>query len=132
MMQRQNYASGTKWEPLVGYSRAVRVGNLVYLAGTTATADDGEIIGKGDAYEQTAYILQKIERSLQAVGAELRHVVRTRMFVTSTFFWEEVARAHQEAFGEIRPVATLVEVSALISPDHLIEIEVDAVIHDAP
>jgi enamine deaminase RidA (YjgF/YER057c/UK114 family) len=130
-MERQNYASGTKWEPIVGYSRAVKVGNLVFIAGTTATDDQGAVIGIGDAYAQTAFILQKIERSLQAVGAELRHVVRTRLFITSTFFWEEVARAHQEVFGEIRPVATMVEVSALIGPEYLIEIEVDAVIHDA-
>lgn len=129
MSDRQNLSSGTIWEDKVGYSRAVRVGNLVYVSGTTATDDNGNVIGN-NAYEQSKFILEKIERSLKGVGAEMRHVVRTNMYVTDASQWEQVGRAHQEFFGEIRPVSTLVEVSALVAEPYLVEIAVDAVIHD--
>jgi enamine deaminase RidA (YjgF/YER057c/UK114 family) len=127
MTQRQNISSGTKWEPIVGYSRAVRVGNLVFVAGTTATDEQGHVIGS-DVYEQTAFILRKIERALKEAGANLTDVVRTRSFITDISQWEAFGRAHGEVFRDIRPVSTLVEVSALVQPEHLIEIEVDAVI----
>ncbi|GAB5493893.1 MAG: RidA family protein [Phototrophicaceae bacterium] len=129
MSDRQNLSSGTIWEDKVGYSRAVRVGNLVFVSGTTATDDNGNVIGN-NAYEQSKFILEKIERSLKGVGAEMRHVVRTNMYVTDASQWEQVGRAHQEFFGEIRPVSTLVEVSALVAEPYLVEIAVDAVIHD--
>ena len=129
MLERQNLSSGTIWEDKVGYSRSVRVGHLVFVSGTTATDDEGNIIGD-NAYAQSKFILEKIERSLQGVGAEMRHVVRTNMYVTDASQWEEVGRAHQEFFGEIRPVSTLVEVSALVGEPYLVEIAVDAVIHD--
>lgn len=130
MTDRKIIQSGTKWEDIVGYSRAVRVGQQVYVAGTTATDDNGDIVGKGDAYTQTKFILEKIEKALHDSGARMRHVVRTRMFVTDASLWEAIARAHSEVFDTVRPVATLVEVQALIGEDYLIEIEVDAVIHD--
>ena len=129
MLERQNLSSGTIWEDKVGYSRSVRVGHLVFVSGTTATDDEGNIIGD-NAYAQSKFILEKIERSLHGVGAEMRHVVRTNMYVTDASQWEEVGRAHQEFFGEIRPVSTLVEVSALVGEPYLVEIAVDAVIHD--
>lgn len=129
MEERQNFSSGTKWEDIVGYSRTVKVGNLVFVSGTTATDDDGNIVGN-TSYEQSKFILEKIERSLQAVGAEMRHVVRTNMYVTDASQWEGVGRAHNEFFAETRPVSTLVEVSALIGEQYLVEIAVDAVIHD--
>jgi len=129
-MERKNFATGSPWEPVVGYSRAVKVGNLVYVAGTTATNADGKIVGgpENDMRAQTIQTLRNIERALQMAGAEMRHVVRTRMFVTDISRWEECGRAHGEFFGEIRPVATMVEVTALVSPEMLIEIEADAVI----
>lgn len=130
MAKRRNISSGTKWESIVGYSRVVQIGNQVYVAGTTATDDDGNLIGKDDVYEQTRFILQKIEQYLQTAGAEMRHVVRTRMYVTDATLWEGVGRAHHEFFKDVQPVATLVEVSALIGSDYLVEIEVDAFIHD--
>jgi enamine deaminase RidA (YjgF/YER057c/UK114 family) len=123
---RQQYSTGTRWEAEVGYSRAVRVGQRVYVAGTTATDDAGAVVGMGDAYTQAAYILAKIGRSLEAVGASLDDVVRTRMFVTDISQWPAVGRAHGEVFGHIRPAATMVEVSRLIDPAHLVEIEVEA------
>jgi enamine deaminase RidA (YjgF/YER057c/UK114 family) len=129
MAKRRNISSGTKWEPIVGYSRVVRVGNQVYVAGTIAS-DDGNLIGEGDAYQQARFILQKIEHYLHTVGAEMRHVVRTRMYVTDAALWEDVGRAHHEFFKDVQPVATLLEVSALIGSDYLVEIEVDAFIHD--
>ena len=129
MAKRRNVSSGTKWEDIVGYSRVVRVGNLVFVSGTTATDDDGKVVGD-NAYEQSKYILEKIERNLHGVGAEMRHVVRVTMYVTDVSTWEEVGRAHHEFFGDIRPVSTLVEVSALVAEPYLVEIEVDAVIHD--
>ena len=123
---RQNISSGTKWEEFVGYSRALRVGTRVYVTGTTATNESGEIVGVGDAYEQTKQVIRNLERALQQAGATLENVVRTRMFVTEIKRWEEYGRAHRESFGAIRPCATMIEVRALIDPRMLIEIEVDA------
>jgi len=127
-MSRQLISSGTPWEASVGYSRAVRVGNLIFVSGTTASDDDGQTVSVGDAYGQTQFILRKIESALREAGAELTDVVRTRLFVTDIDRWEEIGNAHGEFFSTIRPAATMVEVSRLINPDHLVEIEVDAVI----
>ena len=123
---RQNISSGAKWEDIVGYSRAVRVGSRIYLTGTTAIDEKGERVGIGDAYKQTVRIIQNIERALKQAGATLENVVRTRMFVTDIQRWEEYGRAHREFFGNIRPCATMIEVRALIDPQMLIEIEVEA------
>lgn len=127
-MTRQMVSSGTPWEKQVGYSRAVRVGNLIFVSGTTASDEAGNTLAKGDAYGQTKWILKKIERTLGDLGATLSDVVRTRMFVTDISRWEEIGRAHAETFGEIRPAATMVEVQRLVNADHLVEIEIDAVI----
>ena len=127
MTKRINISSGTKWEDFVGYSRAVRVGDLVHVAGTTAVAEDGTVIGTDDPYAQTRFILNKIEKALEDAGATRQDVVRTRMFVVDIGQWEEIGRAHGEFFAQVRPVATMVEVSRLISPELLVEIEVDAV-----
>lgn len=130
MSSRQHHASGTKWEGRVGYSRGVRVGRQIFLSGTTATGADGEIVGKGDPGAQARQVFRNVERALQALGAELRHVVRTRMFVTDIARWQEVGDVHGEVFAQIRPAATLVAVSGFVHPDMLVEIEVDAVVED--
>ena len=126
-MRRAIHRSGSPWEPRVGYARAVRAGDLVVVAGTTATDETGEVIGPGDPYRQTQVILEKIDRALRALGAGLGDVVRTRMFVTDISQWEEIGRAHREVFGDIRPAATMVEVRRLVAPGMLVEIEVEAV-----
>ncbi|MEZ4775722.1 MAG: RidA family protein [Bacteroidia bacterium] len=127
MKKRTNISSGTSWESIVGYSRAVRVGNIIEVAGTTAV-DDDEVVFPGDAYNQTHYILLKIQQALHDAGASLEHVVRTRMYVTDMSVWPDIGKAHMEIFGNIRPVATLVEVYALIREDLVVEIEVTAII----
>jgi enamine deaminase RidA (YjgF/YER057c/UK114 family) len=127
-MRRQLYSSGTSWEPVVGYSRAVRVDGRIWVSGTTSTASDGSIVGKGDPYAQAKQVIANIERALASAGARLSDVVRTRIFVTDIAHWQDIGRAHGEAFADIRPATTMVEVSRLIDPDLLVEIEADAVI----
>lgn len=128
MSERQRYSSGSKWEPIVGYSRAIRQGALIWVTGTTATNEQGEIVGVGDARAQTLQALRNIEKALQALGAGFKDVVRTRMFVTDISRWEEYGRAHGEIFGAIMPCTSMLEVSRLIDDKMLIEIEADAII----
>jgi len=127
-MTRYNYASGAPWEDIVGYSRAVKVGNTIEVTGTVAINEHNELVGEDDAYQQTRFIIQKISRILEQAGAGLKDVVRTRLYVTDISRWEEYGRAHGEFFGSIKPCTTMVEVSALISPEYLIEIEATAIL----
>ena len=128
MTQRQNISAGSKWEPIIGYSRAVRVGQSVHVSGTTASGEDGNLVGVNDPYAQTVQILKNIEAALSQAGASARDVVQTRIYLTNIDQWQDVARAHGEVFGDIRPATVILEVSRLISPEMLVEIEAEAIV----
>lgn len=129
-MKRQNFSSDAKWEDIVGYSRAVKVGNIIEVTGTVATDENSQVVGRNNAYVQTQHVLRKIEKILKQAGASMSDVVRTRMFVTDITLWEEYGRAHGEVFGKIKPCTSMIEVSGLIEPDYLIEIEATAILTD--
>jgi len=131
LSKRVNFSSGTKWEPIVGYSRAVRVGNVVYVSGTTATGSDGDLVGVGDAKAQTEQTLRNIQRALESLGAKLEDVVKTRIYVTDIEKWQEIGTAHGQVFKNVRPVTTMIEVKRLINSEMLVEIEAEAVLNES-